>query len=128
MTNSSRTVVHSTSIIQTETSVMLGHPARRPEALLAALRRELSARPGVTGAWLKLALRADEPSQTWMLGVETSGAWTDVQQALGRAIRLDDLEGKPLDAMQVGSSSTSDALRDGIPVLKRRSLLALLGL
>lgn len=106
---------------------MLAHPSRRPDALLAAIRCELSGTEGVNEAWLMLAIRADQPGPTWMLGVGTTGPWSAVQQALGRAMRMEDLDGKPLDAVQMDGSTLSDTLRGGIPVLKKRGLLGLLG-
>lgn len=109
-----------TTVVQQETSVLLAHPALRPDRLIEALRRELSALATVKGAWLMLASRADEPQQTWMLGVEQDGSWTDVQAALGRAIRLNDLDGKPLDAIEIGRSELADTLRTGLAILKRR--------
>jgi hypothetical protein len=96
--------------------VLLGHPKEIPDALIAALGRELDAVSSVRGAWLMLASRAGESEQSWMLGVDHDGAWQDVRAAIGRALVGDVLKGRMLDAMPLDSSSLSSTLRTGIPI------------
>lgn len=103
--------------IEEPEELLLGMPEDRPDALIAALARELGALKTVQGAWLMLVARAGESEQNWMLGVEHNGAWRDVQGALNRAVRGDILDGRFLDAVPVTASSVSLHLRTGIPVM-----------
>jgi hypothetical protein len=96
--------------------VLLGHPKQIPVALIEALGRELGAVKTVKGAWLMLAMLPGNAEQSWMLGVDHAGAWQDVQDAIGRAITGDILEGRILDAMPLDGSSLAVTLRSGIPV------------
>jgi hypothetical protein len=105
-----------TMTLAAEERVMLGHPSERPEALIAALRRELGAVKSVNGAWLMLAMRAGQSEQSWMLGVDHQGPWPDVQAAISRAVAGDVLNGRPLDALPLEGSSLASTLRTGIPV------------
>jgi hypothetical protein len=101
---------------QASEEILLGHPKEIPDALIAALARELGAVKSVRGAWLMLASRAGEPQQSWMLGVDHEGSWPDVRDAIGRAISGDILEGRTLDALPLEGSSLAVTLRTGIPV------------
>jgi hypothetical protein len=109
--------------IQADQKVLLGHPREIPEALIAALRHELSA-IGVNGAWLMLATIPGQSEQSWMLGVDNSGSWEEVGAAIGRAVAGGALGGRMLDAKPLDSSEISATLRTGIPVIaaKRGSL------
>jgi hypothetical protein len=96
--------------------LLLGHPSEVPDALIAALSREFSAVKSVRGAWLMLAARAGHAGQSWMLGVDCEGSWSDVQAAINRAVAGDVLKGRPLDAVPLEGSSLASTLRTGIPV------------
>jgi SseB protein C-terminal domain/SseB protein N-terminal domain len=113
-----------TITIDEPTPILLAHPKEMPDALIAALTRELAAVPSVNGAWLMLAIRgAAEPS--WMLGVDHNGDWNDVRAAISRAVAGGVLEGRMLDATPLAGSSFADTLRTGIPVRQaRRSFLS----
>ena len=71
---------------------MLAHPKEIPTALIEALKREFSEVRSIRGAWLMLAMLAGNTEQSWMLGVDHTGAWQDVQDAIGRAIAGDILK------------------------------------
>ena len=101
----------------TPEQVLLAHPRVKPEALIAALARELGALGSVSGAWLTLAHRQSHAEPSWMLGVKHDGAWNDVRGAIGRAVAGNVLEGRMLDAMPVDGSNFSEKLRSGIPVI-----------
>ncbi|KRQ96199.1 hypothetical protein CQ12_23415 [Bradyrhizobium jicamae] len=105
-------------IVVTEKSeqVLLGHPREIPIDLIAALARELGVLKTVRGAWLMLAMLPGNAEQSWMLGIDHTGAWQDVQDAIGRALTGDILEGKILDAVPLEGSSLASTLRTGIPV------------
>jgi hypothetical protein len=105
-----------TTVIEEPEQVLLGHPKKIPDALIAALGKEFGAVPAIKGAWLMLAQRAHEPEQTWMLGVDTDGPWPDVQQAVGRAAKGDVLDGRLLDVMKIDDGEVSSTLRTGIPI------------
>jgi hypothetical protein len=96
--------------------VLLGHPKQIPVVLIEALGRELGAVKTVKGAWLMLAMLPGNAEQSWMLGLDHAGAWQDVQDAIGRAIAGDILEGRILDAVALEGSSLASTLRTGIPV------------
>ena len=97
--------------------VMLGHPKEVPTALIEALKREFSEVRSIRGAWLMLAMLAGNTEQSWMLGVDHTGAWQDVQDAISRAIAGDILKGWILDAVPLERSSLAPTLRTGIPVI-----------
>jgi hypothetical protein len=97
--------------------VMLGHPKEVPTALIEALKREFSEVRSIRGAWLMLAMLAGNTEQSWMLGVDHTGAWQDVQDAISRAIAGDILKGWMLDAVPLERSSLASTLRTGIPVI-----------
>jgi hypothetical protein len=97
--------------------VMLGHPKEVPTALIEALKREFSEVRSIRGAWLMLAMLAGNTEQSWMLGVDHTGAWQDVQDAISRAIAGDILKGWILDAVPLERSSLASTLRTGIPVI-----------
>jgi len=115
-----------TEIVRGDTSILLGHPKERPDALIAALARELGALEGVKGAWLLLAHRADKREPSFLLGVDHAGDWAPVSAAIGRAVTPDVLGGRYLDAIPLESSPLSRDLRGGIPIIapKRRGLLS----
>jgi hypothetical protein len=100
--------------------VLLGHPSEIPVALIEALSRELGAVQTVKGAWLMLAMLPGNAEQSWMLGVDHTGAWQDVQDAIGRALTGDILKGRILDAVPIERSSLASTLRTGIPVTAAR--------
>ena len=100
--------------------VLLGHPSEIPVALIEALSRELGAVQTVKGAWLMLAMLPGNAEQSWMLGVDQTGAWQDVQDAIGRALTGDVLKGRILDAVPIERSSLASTLRTGIPVTAAR--------
>jgi hypothetical protein len=97
--------------------LLLGHPKQIPTELIAALAREFSATPAVRGAWLMLAMRADQAEQSWMLGVDHKGSWQSVLDAITRAVGGNILNGRMLDAMPLDASETSVTLRGGIPII-----------
>jgi hypothetical protein len=96
--------------------LLLGHPSDVPDELIAALSREFSAEKSIRGAWLMLAARAGHPDQTWMLGVDHAGSWSNVLAAINRAVAGQVLKGRPLDAVPLESSSLASTLRTGIPI------------
>jgi hypothetical protein len=101
---------------QAPQQIMLAHPKEIPSALIEALAREFADVKSVRGAWLMLAMRGGEAEQSWMLGVDHTGAWQEVRDAIGRAIVGDILGGRVLDAMPLDGSSLAVTLRTGIPV------------
>lgn len=101
---------------QAPQQIMLAHPSEIPTALIEALAREFADVKSVRGAWLMLAMRGGEAEQSWMLGVDHTGAWQEVRDAIGRAIVGDILGGRVLDAMPLDDSSLAVTLRTGIPV------------
>jgi hypothetical protein len=101
---------------QAPQQIMLAHPSEIPTALIEALAREFAGVKSVRGAWLMLAMRGGEAEQSWMLGVDHTGAWLEVRDAIGRAIVGDILGGRVLDAMPLDGSSLAVTLRTGIPV------------
>ncbi len=115
-----------TEVIEAPTKILLGHPVERPEALIAALGRELGALGQVKAAFLLLAHRADKAEQSWLLGVDQDGDWNEVRSAIGRAVAGGVLGGRALDAQPLSQSSLAQDLRGGIPILapKRRSLFS----
>ncbi|MGY8709823.1 enhanced serine sensitivity protein SseB C-terminal domain-containing protein [Bradyrhizobium sp. 18BD] len=96
--------------------LLLGHPSDVPNELISALSREFSAEKSIRGAWLMLAARAGHPDQTWMLGVDHEGSWSNVLAAINRAVAGDVLKGRPLDAVPLEDSSLASTLRTGIPI------------
>jgi hypothetical protein len=96
--------------------LLLGHPSEIPADLIAALSREFSAIGTIRGAWLMLAMRAGQAEQSWMLGVDHKGNWSDVADAITRAVRDDILNGRFLDAMPLDGGELSVTLRSGIPI------------
>ena len=109
-----------TIVTEKSQQVLLGHPSEIPVALIEALARELGAVKTVTGAWLMLAMLPGNAEQSWMLGVDHTGAWQDVQDAIGRALTGDVLKGRILDAVPIERSSLASTLRTGIPVTAAR--------
>jgi hypothetical protein len=105
-----------TIVTEEPQQVLLGHPKEIPVVLIEALGRELGAVKTVEGAWLMLMMLPGNAEQSWMLGVDHSGAWQDVQDAIGRAIAGDILKGRILDAVPLERSSLASTLRTGIPV------------
>ena len=103
--------------------VMLGHPKQIPFALTEALGRELGTVKTVKGAWLMLAMLPGNAEQSWMLGVDHTGAWQDVQDAISRAIEGNILEGRILDAVALEGSSLASTLRTGIPIAAKGGIL-----
>ena len=109
-----------TIVTEKSQQVLLGHPSEIPVALIEALSRELGAVQTVKGAWLMLAMLPGNAEQSWMLGVDQTGAWQDVQDAIGRALTGDVLKGRILDAVPLERSSLASTLRTGIPVTAAR--------
>ena len=79
---------------QAPQQILLAHPKEIPTALIEALAREFAGVKSVRGAWLMLAMRGGEAEQSWMLGVDHTGAWQDVRDAIGRRIIGDILGGR----------------------------------
>jgi hypothetical protein len=102
--------------------LLLGHPSDVPDELIAALSREFGAVKSIRGAWLMLAARAGHAEQSWMLGVDHEGSWSNVLAAINRAVAGNVLKGRPLDAVPLEGSSLASTLRTGIPIpaVKRR--------
>ena len=109
-----------TIVTEKSQQVLLGHPSEIPVALIEALSRELGAVQTVKGAWLMLAMLPGNAEQSWMLGVDQTGAWQDVQDAIGRALTGDILKGRILDAVPLERSSLASTLRTGVPVTAAR--------
>lgn len=100
--------------------IMLAQPKEIPTALIEALAREFAALNAIRGAWLMLAQRGGQPEQSWMLGVDHSGEWQDVREAISRALVGDILGGRMLDVMPLDGSPIAVTLRTGIPVTAAR--------
>jgi type III secretion system (T3SS) SseB-like protein len=100
--------------------LLLGHPREVPTDLIAALAREFSGINTVRGAWLMLAMRAGQRDQSWMLGVDHSGSWQTVLDAITRAVTGNILKGRMLDAVPLDRTSLASTLRTGIPVIAAR--------
>lgn len=83
--------------IQKDTQIMLGAPKERPEALLAALTRPLSADHRVREAWLALAHWPEEDRWSWYLDVRTAMSGDDVAAMLAEAFQLTSETGLTLD-------------------------------
>lgn len=83
--------------IEKETQIMLGVPKERPDALLAALTRPLSAESRIREAWLALAHWPDEDRWAWYLDVRTAMSANDVGAMLAEAIKLTGETGLTLD-------------------------------
>ena len=84
-----------------DTRVLLGEPARRPEALVATLSAALAAEPGITEAWLALAHwpegGAGDESASWYLDVRSALDADAINACLAGATTPAMLEGRPLD-------------------------------
>jgi hypothetical protein len=106
--------------IPAETKILLAHPKERPDALIATLAKELGAIKEIRGAWLMLAMIQGQPEQSWMLGVDQDGDWSNVRTAVSRATAGDVLKGRVLDVVQLSESSLAPTLRTGIPVIAAR--------
>lgn len=107
----------SQEVVAKDEPLLLAHPAEPPTALIAALGAELSRMTQVKGAWLMLAHRASDPSQSWMVGVDASGPWDPVSQAIGRVTAVADLGGRALFATPLQDDSLARTLRGGIPII-----------
>jgi hypothetical protein len=107
-------------VVQKETKILLGHPAQRPDELIARLTNILSSDNGIQEAYLMLAHRGDSEGQTWMLGVATSGDWRHVQVLIGKAVGGFAFD-KPMDVMRLEGGSLDDTLRGGIPIVAPRN-------
>jgi hypothetical protein len=83
--------------IEKETQIMLGVPKERPDALLAALTRSLSAESRIREAWLALAHWPDEDRWAWYLDVSTAMSADDVGAMLAEALKLTGETGLMLD-------------------------------
>lgn len=83
--------------IEKETQIMLGVPKERPDALLAALTRPLSAESRIREAWLALAHWPDEDRWAWYLDVRTAMSADDVGAMLADALKLTSETGLTLD-------------------------------
>lgn len=83
--------------IEKETQIMLGVPKERPDALLAALTRSLSAESRIREAWLALAHWPDKDRWAWYLDVRTAMSADDVGAMLAEALKLTGETGLMLD-------------------------------
>lgn len=97
----------------------LGLPFEPPEDMIGRLRRALDRLPAVRAAHLLLAQREGRAAATWLLGVETTGPWPDVQLAIDTALQGFDFSDRSLDVMPIDSADSP--LRAGVPVLSDRA-------
>jgi hypothetical protein len=74
--------------VQEDTEIMLGVPRERPEALLTALGRSLSAESRIREAWLALAHWPGQDERSWYLDVRTTMAADEVSAMLGEAFQF----------------------------------------
>lgn len=74
--------------VQEDTEIMLGVPRERPEALLAALVRPLSAENRIREAWLALAQWPEQDECSWYLDVRTAMSADEVSAMLSEAFGL----------------------------------------
>jgi hypothetical protein len=101
-------------------NVLLAHPKQRPEALIAALTRELTPIESVRGAWLMLSRFADEAEQSWMIGLDVNEYGDDVHAALQRALANGVLD-RPLHQILLERGhAISQRLRTGIPIVHKK--------
>jgi SseB protein C-terminal domain/SseB protein N-terminal domain len=112
-------------VVEKETEVRLGHPAQRPDELIARLSKAFSSDQALEEAYLLLMHGpAIGERGVWFVGVRTRGPWPAVQALVRQAVdgyRFD----RPLDVMELDTSPVSATLRTGIPILaprKRRGL------
>ena len=88
-----------TVVAETSQQVLLGASQRDPRRLDRGAGRA-SLTPSKPSRRLADAGDAcPQRRQSWMLGVDHTGAWQDVQDAIGRALAGDVLEGRILDAL-----------------------------
>ena len=104
-------------VIAADTKILLGHPKERPDELIAVLAKELGAIGAIHGAWLMLASIEGQGDQSWMLGVDHDGDWSNVHFAVSRAVAGDVLKGKMLDVVPLKESPFAPTLRTGIRVI-----------
>lgn len=85
-------------VVQKETRILLGSPAKPPTALIARLKAAFAGTPQVEAAWLALAAWPEEGAQSWYLDVRTSSADHEpIRRALPGAVEGVDMDGHPLD-------------------------------
>ncbi|MFO1012876.1 MAG: enhanced serine sensitivity protein SseB C-terminal domain-containing protein [Caulobacteraceae bacterium] len=98
------------------TQILLSHPMQQPTELIGRLRSGLTPLAQIKAAWILQAHRSDQADPMWLLGVEHSGDWAEVDQAIASSIR--GLKGeKPLQALSLTGDGLSQQLRRGIPVV-----------
>jgi hypothetical protein len=79
------------------TDVLLGSPARRPEALIKDLSAVLGADRRIEAAWLALAQWPAAGESAWYLDVRTRLAPDEVNALLAGVFQRADFAGRPLD-------------------------------
>lgn len=99
--------------------LQLGLPFEPPEALIGRLRQALEPLKAVKAAHLSLAHREGRAAATWLLGVEATGPWSDVQAAIQAGLRDVDLSARSLDVMPIDAAESP--LRAGLSLLSQRA-------
>lgn len=99
--------------------LQLGLPFEKPADLLGRLQRALDPLPTVHAAHLSLAQREGKAAPSWLLGVETTGPWTDVQAAIAAGLQGFDFGAESLDVMPIDSADSP--LRAGLAILTERA-------
>jgi hypothetical protein len=93
--------------IAKDTRVMLGTPAKYPDALIDRLRALLLPDPHVEEAWLALAAWPETQDQTWYLDIRSQAAADAVVAPLGELLKETNLDGHPLDVVVSAPGSGS---------------------
>jgi hypothetical protein len=97
----------------------LGLPFEPPTELIGRLQKALDPLPAVRAAHLSLAQREGRAAATWLLAVDTTGPWPDVQAAIAAGLQGFDLRARSLDVMPIDSADSP--LRAGLPILTERA-------
>lgn len=111
-----------------ETQVLIGQPAKHPDALVSALARLFKQMKEVKRAYLAHFCnpsRGEEPHT--LVGIETSGKWEDVAAKAGIVARNIEVPDPPVDFLQItGKSGVEEYFRNECrPFYEKKKLLDL---
>ena len=109
-----------TRTVEKDTQVLLGHPARKPDELIARLNKAFSSDGAVDEAYLLLMHRAEADDKgSWLVGVRSRSPWPTVQALIRQAVEGYQFE-KPMDVVNLADSPLAASLKTGIPILAPR--------